>query len=69
MTNTILLLEKIEASGYKRVYLAKMLGITTVALGNKIHNRTEFKASEILKLCEALKIENTADKEKIFFAM
>ena len=69
MTNTTLLIEKIEKSGYKRSFIAKALGLTAYGLANKIHNKTEFKASEINALCELLKIEKPDEKEAIFFAV
>lgn len=68
MTNTQLLEEAIEKSGYKKSYIAKMIGITTYCLARKIRNENEFKASEINTLCNLLKIENAAEKERIFFA-
>ena len=67
MTNTPLLEKLIDESGYKRSYLAKCLGITAYALAMKINNKSEFKASEIAKLCELLKIPKK-DRDTIFFA-
>lgn len=68
MTNTQKLRDKIEASGFKRSYIAKALGITTAALYQKIANRREFKASEIDILCRILGITSLREKEEIFFA-
>lgn len=68
MTDTNLLQEVIKKSGLKLQFLADSLGISRTALGNKIQNETEFKASEILALCVLLKIEDPELKEKIFFA-
>ena len=51
MTNTELLKEKIEQSGYKLKYVAAQLGITYYGFLKKINNETEFKASEIKTLC------------------
>lgn len=67
MTNTSLLEQYIKNSGYKKSFIAKQLGITAYGLALKIYNRSEFKASEILVLCELLKIE-AKDKDAIFFA-
>lgn len=67
MTNTLLLEERIEKSGYKRSYLASKLGISAYALSLKVNNKTEFKASEINILCDILKID-TKDRMAIFFA-
>ncbi len=67
MTNTSMLEQKIKASGYKRSYIADLLGISAYALSMKIRNETEFKASEIEKLCQLLGFEvNT--RMAIFFA-
>lgn len=67
MTNTLLLKERIEKSGYKRSYVASKLGISAYALSLKVNNTTEFKASEINILCDILKID-TKDRMAIFFA-
>lgn len=50
MTDTELLREKIESSGYKLQFIAKSLGLTYQGLLNKINNRSEFRASEIQAL-------------------
>lgn len=68
MTDTDKLNQKIEMSGYKKNYLAKVLGITPAALYQKIANRREFKASEINMLCKILGITSLTEKEAIFFA-
>lgn len=67
MTNTPLLLNYINKSGYKRSYIAKYLGISTYTLAMKINNLIEFWASEIDALCELLNID-TNDRMAIFFA-
>ena len=69
MTNTDLLREKIVSSGLKLEYIAKELGISRFALSNKIQNNTEFKVSEMQKLCEILKIDDPREKEDIFFVI
>ena len=70
MTNTNLLIQKINDSGYKRSYIAKAIGLkSTYGLSKKINNETEFKASEINALCEILKIDSAEEKEAIFFAI
>lgn len=69
MTNTELLNEAIEKSGYKRSYIAKSLGLTTFGLSNKIKNKTEFKSGEIIVLCNLLNIESLEEREAIFFAV
>ena len=69
MTNTELLNQKIELSGYKRSFIAKRLGLSAYGLAKKIQNETEFKASEINALCVLLNIVSPEEKEAIFFAM
>lgn len=69
MTHTEKLNERIEASGLKKSYIAKVLGFESVTtLSHKIANRREFKASEIDALCTLLGIESLEEKEAIFFA-
>lgn len=68
MTNTKLLQETIQSSGLKLQYIADALGISRAALNNKIQNVTQFKAGEISKLCDLLRIETAELKEQIFFA-
>lgn len=67
MTNTPLLEQYIEKSGYKKSYIAQQLGITAYGFALKINNKSEFKASEMTILCKLLKI-SAKDKEAIFFA-
>lgn len=67
MTNTNLLKEHINNSGYKRSYIAARLGITTYSLSMKINNESEFKASEMTALSNLLKID-ARTRDAIFFA-
>ena len=67
MTNTSLLEQYIEKSGYKKSFVAQQLGITAYGLALKINNKHEFKAGEMTILCKLLKI-SAKDKEAIFFA-
>lgn len=67
MTNTDLLKRKIDESGYKIAYIAECLGISYQALYNKIGNKTQFLASEIMKLSELLKLTDD-ERNAIFFA-
>ena len=69
MTNTDKLNDYIVKSGYTRNYIAKVLGITRYSLYMKIHNVTEFKASEIECLCRLLKIDDPQERQAIFFAI
>lgn len=67
MTNTALLEQYIERSGYKKSFIAEQLGLTAYGFALKVNNKSEFKASEMTILCELLKIK-ARDKEAIFFA-
>lgn len=68
MTNTELLRQKIDDSGYKLSYIAKAIGLKSVfGLAKKIRNETEFKPSEINVLCVLLKIDSLEEKDRIFF--
>ena len=67
MTNTSLLEQYIEKSGYKKSFIAQQLGITAYGFALKLNNKSEFKASEMTILCRLLKI-GRMDKEAIFFA-
>lgn len=69
MTNTAKLNDRIQQSGLKKSYIAKMLGIADATLARKINNAQDFKASEINALCELLGINSLEEKEAIFFAV
>lgn len=66
MTNTKLLREKIDASGLKLQYIADQLRITRFGLYKKLQDGSEFKPSQIVKLCELLRIETAEEREQIF---
>ena len=67
MTNTEKLNDRIKASGLKKSYFAKTLGIVDATLSRKINNSQDFKAKEINKLCKILGIDTLEEKEEIFF--
>ena len=55
--------ETVDKRGLKYKFLADCIGITPYGLQKKIENLSEFKASEIVALCEALQlIEMSASK-------
>lgn len=67
MTNTLKLKAAIVESGLNQEQIAKMLKISISSFNFKLNNRVEFKASEIKKLMELLRLD--ADKViLIFFA-
>lgn len=67
MTNTELLREKIDKSGYKLTFVAQKLNLSYQGLLNKINNKSDFTAPEIMALKKLLDISGE-DCEKIFFA-
>ena len=68
MTNTEKLEAAIAASGYKKSYIAKAIGVRTETLSRKIRNRSNFNGDEMTVLCELLGITDLEEKESIFFA-
>lgn len=66
MTDTNLLREKIDLSGYKLRFIAKKTGITYQSLLNKINNRSEFRANEIQSLYNLLGMTEN-ERVAIFF--
>lgn len=66
MTNTELLQEKLNNSGYKMTFVAKELGITYQALLNKLNNKREFTYGEIISLGRLLHLKGK-EVNKIFF--
>ena len=67
MTDTIAFEIAITKSQLSKKAVAKALGISSMSLIRKASNITEFKASEISKLVEILKLNNK-ERDKIFFA-
>lgn len=67
MTDSKELRSLIEEKGFKLKYVAEYLGLSSYGLSLKIDNKREFKASEVLALCELLEIRSLKKKEKIFF--
>lgn len=66
LTNTALLKGVIHDSGLKLGYLADRLNMSYRWLQYKIDGKVEFKASEIVTLCEALHLD-TDQMHEIFF--
>jgi len=67
MTNTKMLREKIENSGYKLRWLASQCGISYQALMNKVNNVSYFRAPEMKVLTELLHL-SPEEADEIFFA-
>ena len=68
MTDTALLEKRIAESGLKKGYIAKTIGLSAYGLTLKIRSSNEFKASEIVKLCDLLNITDPEEKSAIFFS-
>ncbi len=67
MTNTLKLKAAIAESGMNQEQIAKMLGVSLSTFNYKLNGVSEFKASEIKKLAELLKMKDET-MVKIFFA-
>ena len=68
MTDEIELDYAIKKAGLDRAKVARGLQLSVTALFNKIHNKTEFKASEIVALKKMLHLSDR-QRDKIFFAI
>lgn len=55
--------EEMRKSGYTQEMLAKELNISTSTLNQKMNNKTSFRISEALKICELLDIDLKRIKE------
>lgn len=64
MINRLKLEYKIKESGHTNKECAEKLNISLQAFLNKLNNKSEFKYSEILKLCDYIGIDI---KDSIFF--
>lgn len=67
MVDTKKLQEEMKNHGYTIDKLAAELGKSRTCIFNKIHNKTEFRSSEVNKISRILKISR-AVSDKIFFA-
>ena len=68
MTNTELLEKVIANSGYKKQFLASKIGLSYQGLLNKVQNKQDFRAKEIMILCKLLRISSEL-KEAIFSSL
>lgn len=67
MTNTTLLRQKINDTGYKLQFLAEKCNLTYFGFMKKVNGETEFKASEIKILRDTLGL-TSEETNDIFFA-
>lgn len=66
MTNLELLKAAIKSSGASITFLADKCAITRTSLYSKLEGISEFKLSEIIAICDALKL-TTVERDTIFF--
>lgn len=67
MPNMDLLREKIDESGMTVLAISEKSGIDRATIYNRLNNRGEWKASEIVSLAEVLRLSK-AEREKIFLS-
>ena len=66
MTDTAKLRQKIKDSGYRIHFIAEKIGLSYQGLLNKVENKREFRAGEIIVLCDLLGID-AQERDTIFF--
>lgn len=66
MTNTRQLKSLLRQSGYKRQYVARVLGVSTSTLRNKLNGVTDFKLAEAERLAALLALTKS-QRELVFF--
>lgn len=67
MTNTAVLKEVMNKSGFRLQFIAEKCGLTYQGLMNKVNNHTAFNAPEIMALRNLLNL-SPEEAEDIFFA-
>lgn len=66
MTDRVMLQAKIRESGMTMTAISKKSGIKRATLYNRLNNKGEFTASEIVNLTAVLKLSKQ-ERDKIFF--
>lgn len=66
MTNTTLLRQKIDASGYKIIFLADKVGLTPQGFYKKLKDGTDWTFSQVMILQDLLHLTKE-EVDKIFF--
>lgn len=66
MTNALLLRKKIAESGLKKSFIADAINMTLTGFEKKLVQQTEFKPSQIIVLCDLLRIEDPEERKEIF---
>lgn len=67
MTNSVLLRNRIDRSGYKLRYIAEQCGLSYQGFLPKLNGEREFTQSEIMTLARLLRL-TTDEVREIFFA-
>lgn len=66
-TDSARLKQMIYESGLKKNYIARQLSLSPYGFAKKVDGLTEFKQSEIQRLCEILQINTLKQRQEIFF--
>lgn len=66
MTNTALLIQKIDESGLKKIYIAEKINMTYANFWRMLESGAEFKPSQINILCDLLRIVDPQERKEIF---
>lgn len=66
MINSKKLKACIFSAGYSQRSLAKTLGMSVNTLNAKINGKSDFNVDEVMKVCDALKIESPEERCAIF---
>lgn len=67
MVNTEALKNLISQKGLKMSHICRATGINRTSLWKKINGMTEFKSSEVVKMCEVLGITTKREWDAYFF--
>ena len=66
MTDAERLRQRIDASGYKKRFIAEKLGLSYQGFLNKLWGASDFRVSEIRALCDLLSL-TAQERDAIFF--
>lgn len=64
--NTDDLIHLIKSKGLKMKYIASELGIGITTLWRKLRGMSDFRQSEIVKLCALLGITSASERDRLF---
>ena len=66
--NRFKLLGKIAEAGHTQKSLAEAIGMSETTLSSRITGKSSFNVDEVLAICDALHIEDSAEKAVIFLS-